>query len=257
MIKKITPLLMLMLAGCVYAGEIDVLKSRKGFFTFWNSYSVDRYKNEQELVKTEYLNDKNYKLNQSMTAFRGYSVLNDRTYRRYWYQQNFVKPNQNGALSSGGISQTYKKDDKINVLGAFYMDGKKWRLIPGESDEFVFMIDDEGNFGQRSGKLDGSRLILLGTEYEVMPSTLKMVDIATSSSTQTKPVKGFDVKYEGIKNDRLWFTVFDYSSAQDGGRGTFEEISFPNKPGLIEINGIGFRVLKADNQRLDYMVIRD
>ncbi len=256
MTKKFTPLLMLLLAGCVYAGEIDVLKSRKGFFTFLNSYSVDRFNDQQEFVKSEHLNDRNYKLNQSMTAFRGYTVLNNKTYRRDWYQQNFVVPNRTGTLSSGGISHTYKKDEKQRILGQTKIDGKVWRIIPGEDDEFVYLIDEDGKFRNQAGKLDGSRLVLLDTEYEVLPDDFRMVDVASTSSMQSKPVLGFDVKYEGIKNDRLWFTYFDYSSVQ-GGKGTFEEISFPNKPGLIEINGFGIRVLKADNERLDYMVIRE
>lgn len=256
MTKKFMPLFILLLTGCVYAGEIDVLPSRKGFFERLNSYSVERFNDQQEFVKTEHLNDKNYKLNQSMTAFRGYTVVNNKTYRRDWYQQNFVKPNRSGSLSSGGISQAYQKDEKQRVLGTVTIDGIEWRIIPGEDDEFVYMIDKDGKFNNRAGKLDGSRLILLDTEYEVLPDDLQMIDVAATSSMQTKPVLGFDVKYEGVKLDRIWFTYFDYASA-NGGKGTFEEISFPNKPGLIEINGIGIRVLKADNERLDYMVIRD
>jgi hypothetical protein len=37
--------------------------------------------------------------------------------------------------------------------------------------------------------------------------------------------------------------------------GRFENISFPNKPGLIDIYGVGIKVLHAGNQKLDYILM--
>lgn len=34
-------------------------------------------------------------------------------------------------------------------------------------------------------------------------------------------------------------------------------MSFPINSGLIDINGIGFRVISADNNKLEYMVLKD
>ena len=48
----------------------------------------------------------------------------------------------------------------------------------------------------------------------------------------------------------------DYDQDYNNG-GEFEKISFPNKPGLIMLNGKGLRVLKADKDTITYMVLTD
>lgn len=254
--KKISLLFLLLISGCVYAGDYDVIDSRKNFFAAVNGYSVTPRDQEPKLVKAEYINEKNYKLNQSMTAFRGYSALNDKTYRRDVYQRTFLKPNMAGALNSGSVPYKFKPDDQFKIIGEVRIDGQRFRLAPTDLDEFVFLIHDDGRIYDKMGKLVGGNLVLMDPVFESFPAGLRMVEVASSRSEQTKPTKGFDVKYDGVKMDRVWFTYLDYSQGQ-GDKGSFENISFPNKPGLIEINGIGFRILHADNDRLDYMVLRD
>ncbi len=245
-----------MVGGCVYAGDIGVIDARKDFFAKVNGHSITRYEQEPQLVKSEYVDEKNFKLNQSMTAFRGYSILNNKVYRKDFYQVNYVKPNVTGALNSGSIPQVYKKDQKVKVLGEVSLNGEKWRIIPTDDEEFVALIDKNGKFNDHLAKLEGDNLIVLDSVCFPYPDNFKMIDIRSSSSSQTKPLKGFDVKFDGVRMDRIWFTYMNYEDGK-GDSGTFENISFPNKPGLIEINGIGFRVLQVDNERIDYMVLKD
>lgn len=244
-----------LLSGCVYAGDIGVVGARKNFFTRWNSYSAKLYNpDEVRLVNTEYLDEKNYKLNQSLTAYRGYSVFNHKTYRKDTYQSSFATLNKDGALSGNSVSPTYKKGQHIDLLGEVKIDGVLYRMVPTEDEGFVTLVDEEGRFYNRMAKLDGSRVMLLDTEYEVFPEDLRLIEVTNSSSRQTRPINGFDVKYDGVRHDRVWFTYLDYSGKEDGGK--FENISFPNKPGLIEINGIGFRILQADDEHIDYMILK-
>ena len=42
----------------------------------------------------------------------------------------------------------------------------------------------------------------------------------------------------------------------DNDGGQFERINFPNKPGLITINGKGLRVLKADDEAITFMILK-
>ena len=50
------------------------------------------------------------------------------------------------------------------------------------------------------------------------------------------------------------FTYYDYSSS-GGDNGRFENISFPNKQGLIDIYGVGIKVLHAGSQKIDYILM--
>ena len=91
--RKLCMLLTLsMLAGCVYAGDISIWDSRKNFFDILNGYKISFYDNEPKLLKSEFIDEKNFKLNESMTAYKGYSVLNNKVYRKDFYSQIYVRP---------------------------------------------------------------------------------------------------------------------------------------------------------------------
>lgn len=255
--RKIYLMLALLgLSSCVYAGEYNVLSSRKDFFTKLNGYNINFYKNEPELVKTEYINEKSYKFNETMTAYRGYTVLSDKTYRKDFYREEYVKASKNVVLNTASIPQKFTANEKLQLIGDVQIDGVEYRLVPGNIEDFVVLIDNEGDIYKHMGKIKGSTLVIMEPVYYPYPENVRIVNVNTVKTEQTKPVKGYDVKYSGIKLDRIWFTYLDYS-ADNGNRGTFEDISFPNKPGLITINGVGIRVLDADNERVTYQVLRD
>lgn len=257
--KKIYLLILVsILSGCINAGNNDFFSSRKNFFSYINGYGIYFYNQADEpfLVKSEFTEERNYKLNQSMTAYKGYSVLNNKIYRKDFYQREYVTPNMDGKMYTASIPHKFKKGEKIKLIGQVMIEHVDYRLVPSGLKDFVFLLKEDGELYSKMGQIKGDSLILLDATFYPYPKTLRLVDITSSKSVQSEPTQGFDVKYDGLRLDRIWFTVMDYSRGQ-GEQGTFENISFPNKPGLIEINGIGFRVLNADADKIDYMVLKN
>ena len=80
--KKISALIALFsLSGCLYAGDISVLESRKSFVERWSSYPITYFDQGSKLVKTEYITDKGMPVNEVLTAYKGYTVVDAKTYR--------------------------------------------------------------------------------------------------------------------------------------------------------------------------------
>ena len=81
-----------LLSACVYAGNHDEIGGfRKDFFAAFSGYGVSFYDNEApQLVNSEVIEERNYKKNQAATAYRGYSVVNSKRYRKDFYSQEFV-----------------------------------------------------------------------------------------------------------------------------------------------------------------------
>lgn len=254
--KKVSLLFLLMLAGCVRAGDFNILPQRNDIFTAWNGYKITfSDDNGPVLVKSERIEENNLKLNVAQTVYKGYSVLNSRSYRKDYYAEEFLKPNKNGALNSASLPVTFKANKKYKIIGRVTIDGQDYRLIPSELSDYAVLINQDGGFYNRIGQIDGSYLVLLDSEFFPYPTDLKMAVVKNSRAEQTAAVDGFDVKYDGVKLDRIWFTYLDYSQG-NANSGMFKQVSFPNKPGLITINNVGFRVLEADENKVTYMVIK-
>ena len=245
----------LMLVGCVRAGSYDVLGFRNEIFTVWNGYKINFYDdNEPQLVSTETINETNYTPNIAQTVSVGNSILNNKTYQKTVYAQSYLKANKKGVLNSSSVPVGIYPDKKYEAIGEITIDGDRYKLIRSELEDYVVLIDDSGAFYSRIGQIKDDYLILLDTEFFPYPANLKMTEIQVTSSEQTAAVQGFDVKYDGVKLDRIWFSYYEYANEDSG---TFSNLSFPNKPGLITINNIGFRVLAADNEKITYMVLTE
>lgn len=244
------------LSGCIYAGDNDILGARKDFFAAINGYLIEWYSNEPKLAKTEFVEENNFRLNESMTAFRGYTVLNSKLYRKDTFAERFVRPNHDGIMHSVTVPVKFSMNKNYEVLGVVSIDGADYRLINSGLKGFAALIANDGSLYNRIGQIKGNYLVLTDTEYYITPKDLKMVDVVNTSSTQTKPSKGFDLKFDGVKANRIWFTYLDYSN-DEGNRGSFENMNFPLNAGVIEINGLGFRVLRATNDRLDYVILKN
>ena len=254
--KKLSALfLVFILCSCVYAGNNDVFPERNEFIELFNSYPIDFYDETPEaLVKTEYITENNFKNNVVLTAFTGFTVVDTKTYRRDFYRSDYLKPNVNGVLNCGSVPVEYGRNETLRALGLVVVDDVEYVLVQTKLKDFVALVNKKGEFYNRIGQIRNKRLVLLDTDFVPYPANLRLFPVTTSRTVQTEPVKGFDVKYEGVKLDQMLFTVLDYSKSQ-GDSGSFVNIRFPNQPGLIDINGIGIKVLSADKNKLDYIIL--
>ncbi len=245
---------LLCLNACVYAGEIDVWSGRRTWFDNFNSYSIDYKNNVRNLVKTENVNEKSFKYNELRTAFKGYSVLSDKTFARSYYVTEKIRAVGDVVLSNVSAPYAYKNNETLEILGYVTIDGVEYSLIPTHLEDFVVLADSKtGKIYEHTGMINkNKRLVLLRQEFVVNNKNFRFEPVFITKTEQSKPTKGFDIKYDGIRMERMWFVYYDYADATTG---DFKEYSFPAKPGLINIRGVKIRILSVDDQRIDYMVI--
>lgn len=253
--KKLRLLMLLFVAGCSSSGYVwDV---RKWWLDYNSSYSITFFDSSEKKVSEEYVNEQSVKSGEVLTAYVGHSVVSDKIYRITTFESNFVKANVTGYMHSASVPGVIPAGEPLRVIGVIQIDGKELRLIPSQLDNFVFLIYPDGSFYNEMGRIRGDRLYILDAEFVASPDNLRMEPVKITRSEQTKPVKGYDIKYQGLNLDRVLFTYFDYSEYKDVDAGAFEDINFPLKRGPIDINGTKIRVLNADRHKLEYILLDD
>ena len=254
--KIVAALSVALLSSCMQAGSYSILPQRNSLFEEWNSYAIDFYDTKLRLVKTEYITEREFEPSKVLAAYVGYSVADVKTYRKDYYKAEYVRPAMNGSLNSASVPVTFTKSEKLQVIGESFVDGERMMLLPTKEKDVVVLINGEGVPYHQLGKIQNKRLVIMLPEYLPYPADFYFEPVITSKSEQTKPVKGFDIKYGGVKLDRMIFTYYDYSRSS-GDNGYFENLSFPNQPGLIDIYGVGIKVLHAGQQKIDYIIMPD
>lgn len=244
------------LSGCIRAGDYDLLPVRSKIMNAFSGYSIDYFDNEEELVSSQSLREHDYVTNKAITAGKGEAILSDKTFNKDTYRSLVYRPNKKGVISSTSFSQNLNNKEENEVIGSIKLDGKRYFLLDSGLTDYVFLFDEEGSFYNKAGKIDDGVVKLLDESIFVYPSDLKMQTIAKMRDEISNVKNGYEVKYAGTKLDRIWFDYMEYDEDDNNG-GAFERISFPNKPGLIMINGKGLRILKANDAAVTFMILTD
>ena len=178
--KIIAGLSVLMLSSCLQAGSYSILPQRNGLFEAWNSYAIDFYDTELQLVKTEYITEREFEPNKILSAYVGYSVADLKTYRKDFYKAEYVRPAMNGSLSSASIPVLYKKNEKLQVIGESWVDGERMMLLPTKEKDIVILINGDGVPYHKMGKIQNKRLVLLLPDYVAYPANFYFEPVVTS-----------------------------------------------------------------------------
>ncbi|MBE6443352.1 MAG: hypothetical protein E7020_01635 [Alphaproteobacteria bacterium] len=249
-------LLCVFLAGCIRAGDYDLMPVRSKILNSVNGISIEFNEGGEEFIASQALREHDYTLNKAITVQKGDAILSDKTFNKDTYRTWIYRPNKKGAINNHAFPMKLDNKKEYDVVGWSKVDGVRYSLLDSGLDDYVFLFDEHGNFYNKAGKIDDGVLKILDEEIFVYPSDVKMQTIAKMRDEVSNIKNGYEVKYGGVKLDRIWFDYMDYDQDYNSG-GEFEKISFPNKPGLIMLNGKGLRVLKADKDTITYMVLTD
>ena len=249
-------LVCLNLNACVSAGDFDLLPVRKKVLNLYKGYSIDFYDNEEALVGRERIHENDYRLNKALTVKKGEDILNDTLMDKITYQRFFVKFNKKGSLDNRIYPMNVNADDEYKIVGWTTINNNKYTLLESPLDDYVFLFDEQGNLYEKGGKIVDDRLQLMEDNVFAYPTDLKIKVINKMRDSISNVKNGYQVKYGGIKFDRLFFDYLGFDN-EDNTVGEFKQINFPNKPGLIVINGIGLRVLNATDNAITYMILKD
>lgn len=256
--KKIIVCLLacLTLNACVRAGDYDLLPIRKKIFNLYRGYSVDFYDNKEELIGEDRVRKNDYELYKAITVKKGDDILNDTLLNKRTYQRFFAKFNKKGTLDNQVYPMKVNADDEFEITGWSTINNNKYTLVTSPLDDYVFLFDEQGGLYEKGGKIEDGRLHLMDEMVFAYPKDLKLKVVNRMRDDVSGAKSGYQIKYGGIKFDRIFFEYLGYDNV-DSTTGEFKQISFPNKPGLIMINGIGLRVLNADDKSITYMILTD
>lgn len=252
--NKVWILVCLALSGCIRAGDYDLLPVRRQLLNNVTGYSIEFNKSDENFVGQEARRETDYALNKAVTVRKGNTLFSDKALVNNTYHKVVYKPSQNGTIDNDVYPLRLSRKQEYSAVGWVTIDGTRYTLLDGGLDDYVMLFDADGHFFHQAGKIEGGVLKLIDEELFIYPSDLTMQKVTTQRSEIDGVRFGFEVKYCGLQLDRLCFDYLEYDDS--GQAGHFEQFYFPNKPGLISINGNGFRVLKADEDAVSFVLLR-
>ncbi len=247
--------LTLCLSGCIYAGEMSLWPERDDFVVGLSSYNIEYLdKDGPSLIKTETVTESDFAPNKLLTAYKGYSIADTKSYTRNYYTQESIVAPTDAEMISGLSPISIKADKKYDIIGRTDIDEVIYALVPNPESKDVFLVRNDGTLFDQVGAIRGDKLKLLDTKYRVTPASFRFEPVTTSKIVQSEMAWGVEIKYDGIKLNRIVFTVMEYDQ-RNGESGNFVKYSYPNRPGEIDIRGMTIRVFEANDAKIEYMIV--
>ena len=249
----------LTLSACWSGGHLNLFEWRNDFIEGLQTQSYSKISNGPKLIRSETITEKSYEPNKLATAYKGHTVASTKVYHKNYYAASRARVNVDGVVSSGNVSAKLKKNEMKDVVGVMSLEGEELYIIPTtELPRYGFLVRDDGSIHNYMVQIreDSSSVVVLDTMHIPYPENIRFEPITNASSRQTEPEKGFELKFDGIDNDMLVFTHFDYSSLSCNS-GKFETILVPNQTGEVKVKKLRINVLLATDQKLEYMILED
>ena len=249
--------LALLMSACASMNGKSWWDARRVFVERFSTYPIVFYEDGEKVVSDELISEKSVNANEILTAYVGYSVVSDKVYQVKKFETVQLRANVDGFMHSASVPGRIPAGKTLQVIGTTEIDGVEYRLIPSEWNTFVYMLKPDGTLYDEMGQIRDGRLTILDATFVPSPDNFRIEPIKVSRTEQTTPVKGYDIKYQGVNLDRMVFTYYDYAQSQSDDQGTFEELSFPVSRTVVDINGVKIKVLNADKQKLEYILLPD
>ena len=255
--KTVVLLSALMLSSCaIHAGDHSFWEARKEWIETQNTYPIDFFSQEPMLLKTDYVYENSRKSHEVLTTYVGYSMISSKTYKKDYFVADKIQAVMDGGMVSEASPVLFRKGESIPLLGQVTLDGVDYVLAPDKSGDYVLLVRRDGTVYSKIGEIRYNRLLLLDSEYLPSPEDFHFSPVVDSKIQQTKPVNGYDLRYDGIKNGKIMMTYMVYNPIYNSS-GQFETFAFPHKAGLYRINELEIKVLSADENKIDFMILKD
>ena len=252
--KKITAILsVLMLGACSLSDAGDILSSRNIPFKVWQTervFNYDRTTGEEFLSESKTVTEEKMEKDVVLVTKTGKVMVASKTYRTDFYSVENLKVNKNAVMSSTFSPVHIKKDGDYQAFGEVKFDGTRYMLVRQGDSKDILLVDENGKIFNHIGRMVGSRIAILDVWFNVEPNDVLMtpaIDVRTETS---ETLDGYELIYDGIKDDNL---VFTYKLLGD--MEMADEFVFPLDSTIIDINNIRISIVEAKKNKIEYIIL--
>lgn len=220
------------------------------------SYTILPPPEETIFTGSETVYQNNYKLNETMVARVGEIVLRGQSFRK----DNFVTRE---LILDHPVKVTVDAEEmtlpakKYPIFGTFEMGAETFFVLP-KYKHYYFMVNMHGEFQKRFlyEIKNSDKVSIFPDKAKFEPVTVRMKRVSTSHR-QHLPFIDFEVVYDGIKNNQILLFYKNAVPGTNGNTGSFDTLAYPANSTMISVEGRLLRILRADQEQLSFIVIKD
>ena len=205
---------------------------------------------------SERVSQNNYELNVNRMARVGETVLRVRDFKQdnYIIREMMLEKPVEVKVDADRVTLPAKK---YPIFGTFERGSESYYVLP-KYNHYYFLTNMQGElqpFYLHEIK-DSDKVTIFPYKVTYSPRGARLKRV-TTSVTPRLPYLDFEVIYDGIKNNQLVFFYKNSVPSSNGNSGSFDTLGYPADSTMISIEGRLLRILRADNEQISFVVIKD
>lgn len=117
------------------------------------------------------------------------------------------------------------------------------------------MLKEDGSIFKNIVRVKDDYAEVLTSEY-FSQHNVKFLPVIEKRRISTKPITSMSLTYNGIANGNIILNHMTYYLGSNNS-GNFQTINIPNKPGNVIVGGAKLRILNANNQKIEFMILQE
>ncbi len=246
-------------AGCVLFPDYGTqTKEQAAFVASAKEYALQPPPPATVFTGTETTYQKNYKLNERMVVKNGESMIRIQAFKQHNYIHSKMLLEKGFELKTK-LDEFEIKSGEYPILGMLDYQGETFYVFAINS-KMRFVTNLEGAVQPfvlyHSPDSANDKVSFIPEIVTVSPKNAVLTRV-TSFRENAIPSTDYEIMYDGIKNDKISL-FYKYSvPGTNGGKGSFDTYTYPLNTTMISLKGVLFRVLRADNEQIEMIPLKD
>ena len=146
---------------------------------------------------------------------------------------------------------------KYQIFGIFEQGDQTFFVLP-KYNHYYFLVDMNGQIQRQFlYEIKGSHKVTLFPDRAMILPESAYMKRAMTYDQEKIPFLDFEVVYDGIKNNRIILFYKDAVPGTDGASGSFDTLGYPADSTMISVAGRLLRIIRADNEQITYIVVKE
>ncbi len=246
------------LASCAFMPEswLGLSEGQQEMFSSARSYSILPPPPQLIFTGSQTVYQNNYVLNETASAKVGETVLRVQAFKK----DNFVSDEfilERPVTIKIGNDEMKLPAKKYQIFGIFEQGDQTFFVLP-KYNHYYFLVDMNGQIQRQFlYEIKGSHKVTLFPDRAMILPESAYMKRAMTYDQEKIPFLDFEVVYDGIKNNRIILFYKDAVPGTDGASGSFDTLGYPADSTMISVAGRLLRIIRADNEQITYIVVKE
>lgn len=241
-----------LLTACIYAGDVNVLKSRNKLFSYWQTDEIDYYKIESReslLAGTQEITEENIERGVVLTTAAGNLMASSKTNMVEMYDTEVLQANKTAVMSSSYSPIYIRKTSVFESFGEVTINGERYMLVRLDKGGDIILVSGAGEIYERIGRVVDGRLAILDIKFFVEPEDVRLMPVVLTETKTNDEVKGFELVYDGFDDNELSFSYVTL-----GAKNKTKQFTFALDASEVEIEGLKLQIIEATPDKISYII---